>query len=127
MKKWFENWKLSGQLIFISCLCILIPMLILWGTMLRSLWDTALQTRTQEAQVRCGQRVSQAEQTAELCNVSTQVFLNTPALLDHLGDLKQGRAVSSLELLEFYREDIGSLEKIILSNPYLYQIRVYAA
>lgn len=30
-------------------------------------------------------------------------------------------------LLEFYREDIASLEKIIISNPDLYQIRVFSA
>lgn len=58
--------------------------------------------------------------------MSTQVFLNTPALVEHLHRLKLGAPPEAAELLAFYRTDVSSLEKITLSNPDLYQIRVYA-
>ena len=126
MKKWFGQLKLSRQLALVSCLFILIPMLLLWFTILRSQQDSAIQTRLREAQNRCVQVQAQAQRAAELCNMSTQVFLNTPALVDHLHMLKQDVPPEAAVLLEFYRTNISSLEKIILSNPDLYQIRVYA-
>ncbi|MBD5530832.1 MAG: histidine kinase [Lachnospiraceae bacterium] len=124
--KWFHRAKLSRQLSVISCFFILIPTLILWYSMMSSAQDTAIRTREQEAGLRRTQLVTEAERIAELCNLSTQVFLNTPALINHLTALEQGYTIDSMKLLEFYREDIAGLEKIIISNPELYQIRVYS-
>ncbi|MDE7218528.1 MAG: sensor histidine kinase [Oscillospiraceae bacterium] len=126
MRNWFGRIKLSRQLALVSCLFILIPMLLLWFAILRGQQDSAIQTRLREAQSRCAQVEAQVQRAAELCNMSTQVFLNTPALVDHLYLLKQDLGPGAAELLEFYRTNVSSLEKIILSNPDLYQIRVYA-
>ena len=126
MLKRFRRATLSRQLAVVSCLAILLPMLLLWYTILRGQQDAAIQTRAREAQSRCAQMVAQAERAAELCNMSSQVFLNTPALVDHLALLKTGWRPEAAELLEFYRQNVGSLEKITLSNPYLYQTRVYS-
>ena len=126
MLKRFRRASLNRQLAVVSCLAILLPMLLLWYTILRGQQDAAIQTRAREAQSRCAQMVAQAERAAELCNMSSQVFLNTPALVDHLALLKTGWRPEAAELLEFYRQNVGSLEKITLSNPYLYQTRVYS-
>lgn len=122
----FRRATLSRQLTLVSCLVILIPMLLLWYTILHSQQDAAVQTRAREAQSRCAQMSAQAERAAELCNMSTQVFLNTPALVEHLHRLKLDVPPEAAELLEFYRQHVASLEKITLSNPYLYQTRVYS-
>ena len=126
MLKRFRRAKLSRQLTLVSCLVILLPMLLLWYTILRSQQDSAVQTRAREVQSRCSQMVAQAERAAELCNMSSQVFLNTPALVEHLYMLKSDVPLEAAQLLEFYRQNVGSLEKITLSNPYLYQTRVYS-
>lgn len=127
MKKWFGKMKLSYQLALVSFIFILIPMFMLWFTTLRSLRDTAVRTRVREANVSEMQFVTEVNRISELCNMSTQVFLNTPTLVEHLTDLKTGVQLDALSLLEFYREDLASLEKIIISNPDLYQIRVYSS
>ena len=126
MLKRFRRATLSRQLAVVSCLVILLPMLLLWYTVLRSQQDSAIETRAREAQSRCAQMSAQAERAAELCNMSSQVFLNTPALVEHLSLLQSGWNLGAAELLEFYRQHVASLEKITLSNPYLYQTRVYA-
>ena len=126
MLKRFRRATLSQQLAVVSCLAILLPMLLLWYTILRGQQDAAIQTRAREAQSRCAQMAAQAERAAELCNMSSQVFLNTPALVNHLALLKTGWRPEATELLEFYRTNVSSLEKITLSNPYLYQTRVYS-
>lgn len=127
MIKLFRKAKLSTQIAVASCLVMLAPILILWFTMTNYLHNSALKTREQEARLRCSQFTTQAERIVEVSNMSTQVFLNTPVLISHLTGLKQGKEKSALELLEFYRQDISSLEKIVISNPELYGIRVYAA
>ncbi len=126
MRNWFSRLKLSRQLALVSCLFLLVPMLLLCYTVLRGQHNTAIQSRLREAQDRCAQAQAQVQRTAELCNMSTQVFLNTPTLVEHLHRLKLGAPPEAAELLEFYRTDVSSLEKITLSNPELYQIRVYA-
>ena len=126
MRNWFGRIKLSRQLALVSCLFILIPILLLGFTILRGQQDSLIQARLREAQSRCVQAQAQVQRAAELCNMSTQVFLNTPALVDHLYRLKNNHRPGAAELLEFYRTNVSSLEKIILSNPDLYQIRVYA-
>ena len=126
MRNWFSRLKLSRQLALVSCLFLLVPMLLLCYTVLRGQHNTIIQSRLREAQDRCAQAQAQIQRTAELCNMSTQVFLNTPALVEHLHRLKLGAPPEAAELLEFYRTDVSSLEKITLSNPDLYQIRVYA-
>lgn len=126
MRHWFERLKLSRQLALVSCLFILIPMLLLCDSVLRGQHISAVQSRLREAQIRCAQAQAQVQRAAELCNMSTQVFLNTPALVDHLHRLKLATPPEAAELLAFYRTTVSSLEKITLSNPDLYQIRVYA-
>lgn len=126
MKNWFVRLKLSRQLALISCLFLLIPMLLLWYSILQGQQSSILQSLTREAQGRCARAESQVQRAAELCNMSTQVYLNTPALTEHLSLLRQGQEPGAAELLSFYRTTIASLEKITLSNPDLYQIRVYA-
>lgn len=126
MRNWFSRLKLSRQLALVSCLFLLIPMFLLCYTVLRGQHSSAIQSRIREAQGRCVQAQAQVQRTAELCNMSTQVYLNTPALTGHLALLKQGEEPGAAELLAFYRTTVASLEKITLSNPDLYQIRVYA-
>lgn len=126
MKHWFRRARLSQQLALINGLFVLVPTLLLWVLGLTSLHNNIVTARLQEAEARCAQIAASVEKIAELCNMSTQVFLNTPALTDHLAALKRGQSQDTAQLLDFYRSDIASLEKIILSNPYLYQIRVYS-
>lgn len=126
MKRVFRKKSLTRQVILVGCLCFLLPTLVLWFMMLSSLRSTAVETRMREAELRRSQLVIQADRTIEVCNMSTQVFLNTPALVEHLTKISNGEEAERLELLEFYREDIVSLEKIVVSNPDLYQIRVYS-
>lgn len=126
MKRVFQKKSLTRQVILVGCLCFLLPTLVLWYIMLSSFRSTAVDTRIREAELRRSQLMTQAERTIEVCNMSTQVFLNTPALVEHLTKITNKEETDQLELLEFYREDIVSLEKIVVSNPDLYQIRVYS-
>lgn len=58
-------------------------------------------------------------------NMSTQFFLGDRSLLDYLGRINSGAEISYKEMMEFYDVNISALERMVNSNPYIYQIRVY--
>lgn len=126
IKRIISRVPFSRQMAAVICLFALLPMLAFCGYMLQTMRSVSVETRAQEARTRSEEITAQVEKAVELCNMSTQVFLNTPALTGHLIKLKNGTPIPSTELLEFYDNDIASLEKIVVSNPYLYQIRVYS-
>lgn len=126
MKKRFVSLKLSQQLAFVGCLFLFIPMLLLWYTILREQQNSAIKSRAQDSASVCAEAQAQAQRAAELCNMSTQVYMNTPQLIEYLRALKQEEEIGAAEMLAFYRTTVASLEKISLSNPDLYQIRVFA-
>ena len=126
-KRLFNRIRFSGQMTLVICLFVLLPTVAFCAYLLHSSRVTAVDTRRQEVRLHNGQIVEQVDKAAEVCTMSTQVFLNTPALVDHLEKLQNGTAIPAAELLDFYDNDIASLEKVVVGNPYLYQIRVFAA
>lgn len=69
---------------------------------------------------------AQIRKNVDAINMSTQFFLNDQALQDFLVELKQGHKMSADRLNAFYHDNIASMERMVNSNLYLYQIRVYA-
>lgn len=68
---------------------------------------------------------AQIRKNVDAINMSTQFFLNDQALQDFLVELKQGHKMSADRLNVFYHNNIASMERMVNSNLYLYQIRVY--
>ncbi len=68
---------------------------------------------------------SQLQKSIELCNMSTQVFLNNTSLISYLEKIKSEEDIDISIKRNFYLNEIASMERLVNSNPYLYQIRVY--
>ncbi len=58
-------------------------------------------------------------------NMSTQFFLSDKELEKYLVKIKRNEEISYEEMMEFYKVNVASLERMVNNNPYLYQIRVY--
>lgn len=125
-RRLIRRMTFAGQITLVICVFALLPMLLLAAYLTYSTRAVAVQSRIGDLRQRTDQLATQVEKAAELCNMSTQVFLNTPALIDHLTRLKNGEQVHGRELKAFYDNDIASLEKVVVGNPYLYEIRVYS-
>lgn len=126
IKHLLNRISFAGQMALVICLFALLPTLALAGYLMHSTYAIAMDARCQELSQRTSQLSTQVEKAGELCNMSTQVFLNTPSLIEHLALLKTGAGIHGQELKDFYDNDIASLEKVVVGNPYLYEIRVYA-
>lgn len=87
---------------------------------------SAVQEKVTSTQYEMDRQHAQIRKNVDAINMSTQFFLNDQALQDFLVELKQGHAFSADRLHAFYHDNIASMERMVNSNLYLYQIRVYA-
>ncbi len=58
-------------------------------------------------------------------NVSAEFFLSDRSLFDYLRKINSHKEISHEEMMNFYNVNISALERMVNSNPYIYQIRVY--
>lgn len=58
-------------------------------------------------------------------SMSTQFFLGDKSLLSYLQKMNRGEECSYEEMLQFYNVNISYLERMVNSNPAIYQVRVY--
>lgn len=126
IRQFIRRLTISQRFTVIIFLFALIPTLSLSAALLSNTHDLTVQDKMREVENGLERLTAQVDKTAELCNMSTQVFRNMPNMVLHLERLKKGEEIPVSELLEFYRGDVASMERIVISNPYLYQIRMYS-
>ena len=103
----------------------LIPFTILAIVLFSNMQNVVVAERLSKAERNLLEIQTRAEKTAELCNMTTQFFLNSQALRDFLLRADLGDPFTAEELIGFYRNDVAGFERLVNANPYLYQVRVY--
>lgn len=129
MKKinlWFSRQKLNVKFTILIGMIIFVPIMGMFTLLFRNLENSYSKQAISNLKYLTTQTYGVVQKTVELCNTSTQVFLNYQNLTDFLLGLQKEDNLETLDLVGFYKDDIGMLENLVNSNPYLYQIRVYA-
>ena len=126
LKSWISRQQLNIKFTIIIAIVVFIPVFGFFMLLFKNLHDNMNKHAEDGLKTSLSQNYASIQKTVDLCNTSTQVFLAYNVLHQFLVSLKQGENKDTLELMEFYKNDIGMLENIVNSNPYLYQIRVYA-
>lgn len=126
IKKIFSKLKLNQKFTLVILLLVMAPLFIFSSIIFKNMEDNAVQQLCTDTQGQARDTYNTLQKTVELCNMSTQTFLNDQGLQEFLERLKRGDEISTMEYLEFDRENIAMLERMVNSNPYLYQICVYA-
>lgn len=126
IKKWFARQKLNVKFTITIVIIVFIPISAIFLMLFRNIKENSIQQSIGNMKYNMNQNYSVIQKTVDLCNMSTQVFLNYQNLRNFLIDLDDGTAIDTWDLVDFYKDDIGMLERLVNSNPYLYQIRVYA-
>ena len=96
------------------------------GILFWNMERSTVQEKITAIQYEMDRQHAQIRKNVDAINMSTQFFLNDQALQDFLVELKQGHELSADRLYAFYHDNIASMERMVNSNLYLYQIRVYA-
>lgn len=128
MKKYRSNFfkqKLNKKFTIVIGTIVFIPVSIIFMILFQNIRHNTEEQALNSLKHRMNENHLEVQKTIDLCNMSTQIFLNYQNLNDFLTSIEEGRPIETAQLVEFYQEDIGMLEALVNSNPYLYQIRVY--
>lgn len=126
LMKLFRELKLNQKFTLLILGLVFLPMLVFSVILFQNMEENAISQILSETQGRIAEHYSQVQKTVDLCNLTTQAFVNNQELNEFLQRLGNQEEISTIEYYEFDNETIATLERLVNSNPYLYQIRVYA-
>lgn len=126
LMKLFRELKLNQKFTLLILGLVFLPMLVFSVILFQNMEENAISQILSETQGRIAEHYSQVQKTVDLCNLTTQAFVNNQELNEFLQRLESQEEIATLEYYEFDNETIAMLERLVNSNPYLYQIRVYA-
>lgn len=116
------NTKFTGMIILFVAVC----MAVLSGILFRNMERNVVEQQRVSLEYKMEKNHGQILKNVESVNMSTQIFRNDTGLNHFLNRMKEGEDIPTEELISFYKRDIASLQRMVNSNPYLYQVRVYA-
>lgn len=125
-KRHFSVLKLSHKFTFLIMAIIVLPLVILSIFFFNNIRDSRIKEKIKSVEINFTQNYEQIQKNVEMCQMSTQVMLNSQNFWNYVERFSRGEKILTKELLSFYNSEIKALEKIVNTNPYLYQIRIYA-
>lgn len=120
----FASLKLSHKFSVLIISTIVLPLFILSILFFNNIRDSKIEEKMKSIEVNFAQNYSQIQTKVEVCLMSTQVVINSENFWDKVVAFASNN-VEVKDMMEFYNIEIKGIEKLVNSNPYLYQIRVY--
>lgn len=125
LRKIFRGYKLNTKFTIICLFFVAIPMIGLSGWLFWLMEQNLVSEKLNAMEYKLSKSYDQVVTNVDSINMSTQFFLSDQSLREFLTARKRGEEISTSELLDFYYREIASLERMVNSNNYLYQVRVY--
>lgn len=129
MKIWekFSNQKLNIKFTFVIIFFMIIPIAIFTGVLFYIMEENVVGENLNYMEYTMQRNRDSIETNINSMNMATQFFLSDDNLLEILNRTKNGEPISTEEWLEFKKEDIYALERLVNNNSLLYGVRVYAS
>lgn len=121
----FQGLKLNIKFTIIVIIFVMLSMAILAGVLFYNMEQNVIEQQTASMEYSMEKNHGQVSKNVDSINMTTQFFLNDTGLLNFLNSVKMEEELTTEEMLEFYNRDLASLERMVNTNPYLYQVRVY--
>lgn len=121
-----KHWSMQNKLTAIVLGGILVPVLVICGILMDNWKDQEVDERADEFWSQGMEMQIEIERVAELCNVTTQVFMQDSNLIAYLQDLQTQTPISNEDMYEFSTTDIAFMERTVAANPYIDHVRVYS-
>lgn len=132
VRKYFQKWitKYNGLGLNVKFMLLIILFIeavvgIFSGFLFWNMERSAVQEEITAMRYEMDRQHAQIRKNVDAINMSTQFVLNDQELQEFLVELKQGYTLSTDRLNTFYHDNIAAMERMVNSNLYLYQIRVY--
>lgn len=126
LRHFFASLKLNYKISLLTLAILILPLAGLSSLFFENYKESRIKEKVKNAEINFTQNYEQIQKNVEMCQMSTQVMLNSQNFWAYVERFSDGEKFKTEELLSFYHTEIKSLEKIVNSNPYLYQVRVFA-
>lgn len=118
--------KLNEKFTLIILILVFVPVIIFTMLSFSTMEQNTINEAHKSLEFSIGRSHDEIGKIVDNINMSTQFFLSDKSLIEYLKKIKAGEEISYEEMMNFYNVNISSLERMVNSNPYIYQIRVYA-
>ena len=125
IKNWLLSLKLNQKISLLVVGALFLPIIFFMLLLFSNMKTASMNETSKMVEYELAKSVHTIEQNVEMCSLSTQVIRNSQLLNDYLKRFHRNQELETKELLSFYNTEIKNIEKIVNSNPYLYQIRIY--
>lgn len=129
MKKHWEKTlnglKLNKKFTLVIVCLVIVPISVLAGILFYNMEENVIHENINYMQYTMARNEDNIRKNIDSINMTTQFFLSDAPLLKVLNGSAGGEELTTEELLEFYNNNIASLERLVNNNPLLYEVRVY--
>lgn len=126
-KQRLNRLKLNSKFTLVMVLLAVILIIVMGGLLFHNMNENVIDENISYMQHTMERNKDNITRNIDSVNMTTQFVLSDDALLYVLNCSVDGTYLSTKELLEFYNENISSLEKLVNNNMLLYGVRVYAS
>lgn len=125
-KEKITGLKLNRKFTLVMVLLAVILILIMGGLLFHNMKTNVIEENISYMEHTMERSLDNIRTNIDSVNMTTQFFLSDDSMMYILNATASGMELSTQELLDFYEEDIASLERLINNNLLLYGVRVYA-
>jgi len=125
LKQRWSNLKLNKKITLIIIIFLIIPIITFCLLLFNVIEDSSISKKLNSMDYYMNKNYDQILKNVNSINMATQFILSDQDLIDYLNLIKSNQPVSTEEVLNFYKNNVSFLERMVNNNPYLYQIRVY--
>jgi len=115
----------SGKVIFIFCMVMVICCTIWTVVMFLNIRSNAIQSMLDDEEIYIEQTIQNVNGVKEVCNMTFQIVSQMDSICDYMELVQMGGELSKEDKIDFYNNDIASINNITNVNPYLYHIRLF--
>ncbi len=123
--KCVDQMKLNEKFTLIILVFVFVPIVLFTMLFFRNMEQSTIKEGYKSLEYSLQRSYDEIVKNVDNINMSTQFFLSDKFLLEYLNKVKSKEEISYEEMISFYDVNISSLERMVNSNPYIYQVRVY--
>ncbi len=117
IKHYISSLKLNYKIALLTLAILVLPLAVLSALFFDNYKESRIKEKVKNAEINFTQNYEQIQKNVEMCQMSTQVMLNSQNFWAYVQRFANGEKFKTEELLTFYHTEINSVEKIVNSNP----------
>lgn len=120
-----DGMKLNEKFTLIILVLVFVPIALFSMLFFKNMEDGTIKEGYKALEYSLEKSYDEIIKNVDNINMSTQFFLSDKSLMEYLQKIADKENITYVEMMNFYNVNISSLERMVNSNPNIYQIRVY--